>query len=203
MIAFAHRFSVCLWTLAAKGFTGLLLDWCRFWGWPVLLDWPPCPLVWQNKFLLIISLVFRVRSTRHLFGVPSEIYACHLFGVWNEVYACHLFGVPSDIYACRLLVFWMRSLFLTVYLLFKCCFVAWQRWFSQKLGYCVCVKIYKHLFEPFCVEISGFWVRATHVIFLVFRVRSTHVRKAMWLAVSIFINIVFFLWYLALLLRKC
>ena len=114
---------------------------------------------------------------------------CLVFGMRSMHVICLVFRVIST-HA----VFWYSEwdLFLTVYLLFKCCFVAWQRWFSQKLGYCVCVKKYKHLFEPFCVEISGFWVRATHVIFLVFRVRSTHVRKAMWLAVSIFINIVFF-----------
>ena len=167
---FAHKFSVCLWTLAAKGFTGLLLDWCRFWGWPVLLDWPPCPLVGQNKFLLIICLVFRVRSTHVIclvFRVRSTHAICLVFGVRSMHVVClvfrvisthaislvfrvrsmhALFGVPSEIYACNLLVFWMRSLFLTIYLLFKCCFVAWQRWFSQKLAYCVRVKINKHLF---------------------------------------------------------
>ena len=42
----------------------------------------------------------------------------------------------------------------SVYLLFTCCFVAWQKGISLKICIlCVCVKVNKHSFEPFCVLI--------------------------------------------------
>ena len=45
------------------------------------------------------------------------------------------------------------SLFLTIYLLFNWRFVAWQKGFPWTFAYCVCVKVSKCLFEPFCVWI--------------------------------------------------
>ena len=61
---------------------------------------------------------------------------------------------------CRLFSDWKISLshfssFLTVYLLFKCHFVALPKGISPKICIlCVCVKIYKRSFEPFCVWIQ-------------------------------------------------
>ena len=176
----AHKFSVCLWTLAAKGFTGLLLDWCRFWGWPVLLDWPPCPLVGQNKFLLIICLVFWVRSTRHLFGVPSEIYACHLFGVPSEIYTSSVWCSEWDLR--------MPSVWCSEWDLHVICLVFRVRSTHHLFG--VPSEIYTssvwcsewdlRMPSVWCLEwglcMSSVWCSEWYLCmpFLVFRVRSAH-----------------------------
>ena len=89
--------------------------------------------VWQDPVLTSLVLCFRFLL------VP---YDCNLF--LYSSFMCH--AIIIILFNCHF------SSFLTIYLLFKWFFVAWQRGFPWKYAYCVSASN-SVSFEPFCVWI--------------------------------------------------